>query len=139
MTMFLYYYLNSQINILHSDYVILKSFLKWKNNENMYNYNVLWVLLNSLYSLNSFQFFSHVTVIYLKHFHVNTLQTYNLSINFETKTWKTKHSLQQNVSMYTKWFHWILNEFIGLSEQNLMRMYWIHYSSERIVNCIYIL
>jgi hypothetical protein len=112
----IYYYLKSWIIIIHGDYVILKFLKKWKNSENMYNYNVLWVLLNNLYSLNSFQILSHVTVIYLKHFHVNTLQTYNLSIKFETKTWKTKHSLQQNVSLSNKWFHWILNEFIGPNE-----------------------
>jgi len=29
-------------------------------------------------------------------------------------------SLQQNVSLYTKWFHWMLNEFISHSEWDLM-------------------
>jgi hypothetical protein len=29
----------------------------------------------------------------------------------------TMPSLQQKVSMYAKWFHWILGEFIGCNEQ----------------------
>jgi hypothetical protein len=32
----------------------------------------------------------------------------------------TKYPLEQKVSMYVKWFHWILNEFIGLNEQDLI-------------------
>jgi hypothetical protein len=29
-------------------------------------------------------------------------------------------ALQQKVSMYAKWFHWILNEFIGYNEWGLV-------------------
>jgi uncharacterized membrane protein len=30
-------------------------------------------------------------------------------------------SLQQKVSLYVKWFHWILSEFIGCSERGLVK------------------
>jgi hypothetical protein len=30
------------------------------------------------------------------------------------------HTLQQKVTLYAKWFHWILSEFIGPNEQDLM-------------------
>jgi hypothetical protein len=29
-----------------------------------------------------------------------------------------QYSLQQKVSLYTKWFHWILSEFIGIMNGN---------------------
>jgi hypothetical protein len=32
------------------------------------------------------------------------------------------NSLQQKVSLYAKWFHWILSEFTGPSERDLMGM-----------------
>jgi hypothetical protein len=35
-------------------------------------------------------------------------------------------SLQQKVSLYTKWFQWILREFIGCNEQGLMKKQRIH-------------
>jgi len=39
-----------------------------------------------------------------------------------------------------KWFHWILNEFIGYSERRLVGKEWIHWSNEwRLVNCTHIL
>jgi len=66
----------------------------------------LWVFLNNLYSLNSFQVFSHVTIRYFKHFHLNTLQTYNLSINFETKI--EKSNIHYNIMC-----HCTTNDFIG--------------------------
>jgi hypothetical protein len=40
-------------------------------------------------------------------------------------------SLQQKVSLYAKWFHWNLNEFIGCNEHGPMKKQWIHYSSEQ--------
>jgi hypothetical protein len=56
---------------------------------------------------------------------------------------KTTHSakaLQQKVSMYTKWFHWILSEFIGCSEWGLVKKQWIHWHSEHgLVNYTHIL
>jgi hypothetical protein len=30
-------------------------------------------------------------------------------------------ALQQKVSLYTKWFHWILNDFTGCSGQGPMK------------------
>jgi hypothetical protein len=52
----------------------------------------------------------------------------------------TLASLQQKVSMYTKWFHWILSEFIGCSEWGVVKKQWIHWSSEqKLVNCTHIL
>jgi len=48
--------------------------------------------------------------------------------------------LQQNVSMYTKWFHWILNEFMDPNEHDLMGMQWIHwFTNDGLVNWIHIL
>jgi hypothetical protein len=29
-------------------------------------------------------------------------------------------TLQQKVSLYAKWFHWILNEFAGYNERDLV-------------------
>jgi hypothetical protein len=53
---------------------------------------------------------------------------------------KHKKSLQQKVSMYTKWFHRILSEFIGCSERGPVKKQWIHWFSEwRLVNCTHIL
>jgi hypothetical protein len=52
----------------------------------------------------------------------------------------TKEPLQQKVSLYAKWFHWILNEFIGCNEQGLVKNQWIHWSDEqRLMNCTHIL
>jgi hypothetical protein len=49
-------------------------------------------------------------------------------------------ALQKKVSLYAKWFHEILNEFTGCSEQGLVNKQQIHWSSERgIVNYIHIL
>jgi hypothetical protein len=106
------YHLKSWIIIIHGGCVVLMYFFKWKKIVKTCIIIIsLWVLLNSLYLLNSFQFFSHVT-IYLKHFHVNTLQTYNLSINFETKI--EKSSIHYNImcpcttndSLDFEWIHW---------------------------------
>jgi hypothetical protein len=36
-----------------------------------------------------------------------------------------KESLQQKVSLYVKWFHWILNEFTGCSERGPLKKQWI--------------
>jgi hypothetical protein len=53
---------------------------------------------------------------------------------------KNQYTLQQNVSLYTKWLHWILNELIGPNEQDLMGMQWIHWFSELgLMNCTHIL
>jgi hypothetical protein len=41
------------------------------------------------------------------------------------------NSLQQKVSLYTKWFHWILIGFIGCSEQGPMKNQWVHWSNEQ--------
>jgi hypothetical protein len=30
------------------------------------------------------------------------------------------------VSMYTKWLHWILSEFIGCNEEGPVKKWWIH-------------
>jgi len=32
------------------------------------------------------------------------------------------NSLQQKVSLYAKWFHWVLSELTGPNEQDLMGM-----------------
>jgi len=34
--------------------------------------------------------------------------------------------LQQKMSLYAKWFYWILSEFLDPSKQDLTRMAWIH-------------
>jgi hypothetical protein len=34
----------------------------------------------------------------------------------------THEGIQQNVSPHGMWFHWILNEFIGPNEQDLVGM-----------------
>jgi hypothetical protein len=69
--------------------------------------------------------------------------------------------LQQKMSMYIKWFQWILSEFIDRSEQDLARIQWTqwilsefidgsehdlasiqwtHWSSEwGLMNCIHII
>jgi hypothetical protein len=39
-------------------------------------------------------------------------------------------SLQQKLSLYAKWFHWILSEFTNYSEQHLVGKQWIHWFSE---------
>jgi hypothetical protein len=39
-----------------------------------------------------------------------------------------KDSLQQKVSMYAKWFHWILNEFISCSE-------WDQWKTSEFTSC----
>jgi hypothetical protein len=39
-------------------------------------------------------------------------------------------SLQQKVSLYAKWFPWILSEFNGCSEQGLVKKQWIQWSNE---------
>jgi hypothetical protein len=33
-------------------------------------------------------------------------------------------SLQEKVSLYTKWFHWILSEFISYNELGLVGKQW---------------
>jgi hypothetical protein len=49
-------------------------------------------------------------------------------------------SLQQKKSLYTKWFHWILNEFTGCSEWGLVGKQWIHWFGERgLMNYTHIL
>jgi hypothetical protein len=47
----------------------------------------------------------------------------------------------QQVFLYIKWFHWILSEFIGSNEQDLVRKQWIHdlVSKEGLMNCTHIL
>lgn len=40
------------------------------------------MLLNILYSLDSFLIISHVLIMYFKHFQVNTLKSYNILIQF---------------------------------------------------------
>jgi hypothetical protein len=50
-----------------------------------------------------------------------------------------KKTLQQKLSLYTKWFHWIFSDFTGCSEWGLVKKQWIHWSSERgLVNCTHI-
>jgi len=51
------------------------------------------MLLNILYTLNSFKIIPHVFIIYLKYCHVNTLKTYNIDTKIENKKRKTKHWL----------------------------------------------
>jgi len=109
MTIFLKKHLSSKIMDNHYTWWLcfFDVFFKMKtNSENMYNNKYFMSFFNSLYLLNSFQFFSHVTVIYLKHFHVNPLQTYNLSINFETKI--EKSSIHYNIMCPCT-----TNDFIG--------------------------
>jgi hypothetical protein len=49
-------------------------------------------------------------------------------------------SLQQKVSLYAKWFHWIMSEFISYKEWDLVGKQWIHWSSERgLMNYTHIL
>jgi hypothetical protein len=36
--------------------------------------------------------------------------------------YEKKISLQQNVFLYAKWFHWILSEFTSHSEQDFMKI-----------------
>jgi hypothetical protein len=39
----------------------------------------------------------------------------------------TKHvSLQETSLLFIKCFHWILNEFIGSTTHDLMKIQWIH-------------
>jgi len=47
----------------------------------------------------------------------NTLKVFG---KLETK----KQMQQQNEFVYTKWFHWILSEFISPSERDLTGMKW---------------
>jgi len=48
-------------------------------------------------------------------------------------------TLQQKVSLYAEWFHWILKEFTSYSEWGLVKKQWIHWSSEwGLVNCTHI-
>jgi hypothetical protein len=50
------------------------------------------------------------------------------------------HTLQQKVSLYAKWFHWILNEFTSCSERRPMEKQGIHWSNEwGLVNYTHIL
>jgi hypothetical protein len=59
---------------------------------------------------------------------------------WNTITLRIVKSPQQKVSLYAKWFHWILNEFTGYSEQRLMKKQWIHWSNEQgLVNYTHIL
>jgi hypothetical protein len=37
---------------------------------------------------------------------------------------------QQKVSLYAKWFHWILSEFTSCNEWGPMKKEWIHWSNE---------
>jgi hypothetical protein len=39
------------------------------------------------------------------------------------------HSLQQKVSLYASWFHWVLSEFISCSEWGPVKKQWIHWST----------
>ncbi len=39
-------------------------------------------------------------------------------------------TLQQKVSLYAKWFHWILSEFISCNEHGLVNKQWSHWSNE---------
>jgi hypothetical protein len=49
-------------------------------------------------------------------------------------------TLQQNVFMYAKWFHKILNEFTCPSEWDLVGMQWMWWSNEwGLLNCTNIL
>ncbi len=54
--------------------------------------------------------------------------------------WQLLNTLQQKVSLYAKWFHYILSEFISHSEWRLVGKQWIHYFSEwGLVNYTHIL
>jgi hypothetical protein len=41
------------------------------------------------------------------------------------------NTLQEICTLFTKFFHWILSEFIGPTEQDLMGIQWIHWSMNK--------
>jgi hypothetical protein len=46
----------------------------------------------------------------------------NLATSKSTNSWcRVLTTLQQKVSLYAKWFHWVLSEFIGCSEWGPMK------------------
>jgi hypothetical protein len=46
---------------------------------------------------------------------------FKLKLSSKCFVYMSLFSLQQNASMYTKWFHWILSELIGLIEWDLVK------------------
>jgi hypothetical protein len=54
-----------------------------------------------------------------------TLQPHVIKIKLQSR----QQTLKQKVSLYAKWFHWILSESISCSEWAPVKKQWIHRSS----------